>query len=216
MPAIPDGVKEPGARRAGRAVPPRSDAAGFAVFYSYEANFDAVLGFVTRRTACPHLAADLTADIFLAALQTARQYDPARGTPTAWLYGIARNVLASHYRGNALEQHAVARLNGHRLLDEEDITALEARIDAERAARHSGLSEPLRETLDLVAVDGLTPHEAAQALGLDRATVRTRLHRARRLLRTQPPTPTEHTNTPPPAHPVHGQLRPPPHFGGNI
>ncbi|MFC9467073.1 RNA polymerase sigma factor [Streptomyces coelicoflavus] len=194
MPAIPDGVKEPGARRAGRAVPPRSDAAGFAVFYFYEANFDAVLGFVTRRTACPHLAADLTADIFLAALQTARQYDPARGTPTAWLYGIARNVLASHYRGNALEQHAVARLNGHRLLDEEDITALEARIDAARAAR-----------------------EAAQALGLNRATVRSRLHHARRLLRTQPPTPTEHTNTPPPAHPVHGQLtRPPPHFGGNI
>lgn len=59
-----------------------------------------------------------------------------------------------------------------------------ARIDAERAARelaerHSGLSEPLREVLDLVAVDGLTPREAAQALGLNRATVRSRLHRAR-------------------------------------
>ncbi|WP_244942208.1 hypothetical protein [Streptomyces coelicoflavus] len=67
-----------------------------------------------------------------------------------------------HYRGSVLEQHAVARLSGHRLLDEEDIAALEARIDAERAARelaerHSGLSEPLREILDLVAIDGLTP-----------------------------------------------------------
>ncbi|WP_328565062.1 RNA polymerase sigma factor [Streptomyces coelicoflavus] len=198
MPPIPDGAKESGARRAGRAAPPRSDAAGFAVFY--EANFDAVLGFVTRRTACPQTAADLTADIFVAALQAARQYDPARGTPTAWLYGIARNVLASHYRGNALEQHAVARLNGHRLLDEEDITALEARIDAERAARelterHSGLSQPLREILDLVAVDGLTPREAAQTLGLNRATVRSRLHRARRLLRAQHPSATEHTST---------------------
>ncbi|WTS91814.1 hypothetical protein OHA99_36925 (plasmid) [Streptomyces coelicoflavus] len=37
--------------------------------YFYEANFDEVLGFVTRRTACPHVAADLTADIFVAALQ---------------------------------------------------------------------------------------------------------------------------------------------------
>ncbi|MFJ4274243.1 sigma factor-like helix-turn-helix DNA-binding protein, partial [Streptomyces coelicoflavus] len=75
------------------------------------------------------------------------------------------------------------------------------RIDAERATRepaerHSGLSQPLREILDLVAVNGLTPREAAQTLGLNRATVRTRLHRARRPLRTQPPTPTEHTSTP--------------------
>ncbi|MFJ4276226.1 sigma factor-like helix-turn-helix DNA-binding protein [Streptomyces coelicoflavus] len=52
--------------------------------------------------------------------------------------------------------------------------------------------------LDLVAVDGLTPREAAQTLGLNRATVRTRLHRARRPLRTQPPTPTTHTH---PHHP---------------
>ncbi|GAA2697860.1 sigma-70 family RNA polymerase sigma factor [Streptomyces violaceolatus] len=198
MPLIPDRAEEP-ERRASRAAPPRPDATGFAVFY--EANFDAVLGFVTRRTACPHVAADLTADIFVAALQAAGQYDPRRGAPAAWLYGIARNVLASHYRGSALEQHAVARLSGHRLLDEEDIAALEARIDAERAARelvarHSGLSEPLREILDLVAVDGLTPREAAQALGLNRATVRSRLYRARRLLRTQHPAAAEHTSIP--------------------
>ncbi|MDX3321205.1 RNA polymerase sigma factor [Streptomyces sp. ME03-5684b] len=198
MPLIPDRAEEP-ERRASRAAPPRPDAAGFAVFY--EANFDAVLGFVTRRTACPQVAADLTADIFVAALQAAGQYDPRRGAPAAWLYGIARNVLASRYRGSALEQHAVARLNGHRLLDEEDIAALEARIDAERAARelverHSGLSEPLREILDLVAVDGLTPREAAQALGLNRATVRSRLHRAKRLLRAQGPSATEHTSIP--------------------
>ncbi|MEW2399219.1 RNA polymerase sigma factor [Streptomyces sp. NPDC046862] len=176
-------------RRASRAAPPRPDAAGFAAFY--EENFDAVLGFVTRRTYCPQVAGDLTADIFVAALETAGQYDPKRGTPYAWLYGIARNVLSSHYRGNAREQHATARLNGRRLLDEEDIAAMEERIDAERAARalaerHSALSEPLREVLDLVTVDGLTPREAAQVLGLNQATVRSRLLRARRALRDEP------------------------------
>ncbi|MFF6995910.1 RNA polymerase sigma factor [Streptomyces sp. NPDC008313] len=197
MPLIPERAKRP-ERRAGRAAPPRPDAAGFAVFY--EANFDAVLGFVTRRTTCPQVAADLTADIFVAALEAAGQYDPRRGVPAAWLYGITRNVLASHYRGSAREQHAVARLNGHRLLDEEDIAALEERIDAGRAARelaerHSGLSEPLREVLDLVAVDGLTPREAAQVLGLNRATVRSRLHRAKRQLRAERPSATEHTES---------------------
>lgn len=203
MPLLPEWLPEWAAvpkRRASRAAPPRPDAAGFAAFY--EENFDAVLGFVTRRTHCPQVAADLTSDIFVAALETAGQYDPKRGTPYAWLYGIARNVLSSHYRGSAREQHAVARLNGRRLLDEEDIAALEERIDAERAARalaerHGALSERLREVLDLVTVDGLTPREAAQVLGLNQATVRSRLLRARRALRDEPAhatTSVEHTD----------------------
>ncbi len=195
MPLIPEWAAG-SERRGSRAAPPRPDAAGFSAFY--EENFDAVLGFVARRTNCPQVAADLTADIFVAALEAAGQYDPKRGSPYAWLYGIARNVLASHYRGSAREQRAVARLNGHRLLDEEDIAALEERIDAERAARelaerHGALSEPLREVLDLVAVDGLTPGQAAQVLGLNRATVRSRLHRAKRLLRTAHPSPAQPT-----------------------
>ncbi|TDU02922.1 RNA polymerase sigma-70 factor (ECF subfamily) [Streptomyces sp. 846.5] len=166
--------------------PPVRDPAGFSAFYA--AHFDTVLGFVTRRTDDPHLAADLTADIFVTALEHAAGYDPRRGAPVAWLYGIARNVLAAHFRGSARESRAVARINGRRLLDDQDIAALEERIDASRAARHllaahAALSEPLRAVLDLVAVDGLTPGEAAQALGISPTAVRVRLHRARRLLR---------------------------------
>ena len=195
MPLLPRRAAAP-ERRTRRAAPPRPDAAGFSAFY--EENFDAVLGFVTRRTSCPQVAADLTADIFVASLEAAGQYDPKRGAPYAWLYGIARNVLASHYRGSAREQQVVAQLNGHRLLDEEDIAALEERIDAQRAARalsqrHSALSEPLREVLDLVTVDGLTPREAAQVLGINRATVRSRLLRARRALRAERPSVIEDT-----------------------
>ncbi|MEU6145873.1 sigma-70 family RNA polymerase sigma factor [Streptomyces sp. NPDC047081] len=176
----PDG----GGRR--QPAPPSGDPAGFSAFY--QENFEAVLTFVTRRTSDPHVAADLTADVFVAALEAADHYDAGRGTPIAWLYGIARNVVASHGRGTVRELGAVARLKGRRLLDTEDIAALEERIDAERAVRelaerHSALSEPLRAVLDLVAVDGLTPREAAQVLGISQATVRVRLHRARRVLR---------------------------------
>lgn len=160
---------------------------GFGAFY--EAHIDAVLGFVTRRVTDPHLAADLTADIFLAALKDAAGYRPDRGVPIAWLYGIARNVLAGHARAGARERGALQRLSGRRLLDDQDVAALEERIDAQRAfralaERHAALSEPLRAALDLVVVDGLTPAEAAQALGVTQATVRVRLHRARRALRT--------------------------------
>ncbi|MFC1409256.1 RNA polymerase sigma factor [Streptacidiphilus sp. N1-12] len=161
------------------------DPAGFAVFYQQQ--FDTVLGFVTRRTDSPHLAADLTADIFLAALEQAHTYDARRGAPVAWLYGISRNVLAAHFRGSAREQRAAARIAGRRLLDDQDVSAIEGRIDAARdarqlAAQHAALSEPLRAVLDLVALDGLSVREAAQALGISAATARVRLHRARKAL----------------------------------
>jgi RNA polymerase sigma-70 factor (ECF subfamily) len=165
--------------------PPIRDPAGFAAFY--EQQFDTVLGFVTRRVDDPHLAADLTADIFVAALENAHTYDARRGAPVAWLYGISRNVIAAHFRGSARERQAVARNGGRRLLDEQDVNAIEARIDAGRAARlmaeaHAGLSEPLREVLDLVVVDRLTTREAAQALGISATAARVRLHRARKAL----------------------------------
>jgi RNA polymerase sigma-70 factor (ECF subfamily) len=174
------------------------DPSGFAEFYRQ--NFAAVLGFVTRRTDSVHLAADLTADIFLTALEQVDSYDARRGTPAAWLYGIARNVLATHFRGSARERRAVSRIAGHRLLDEQDVAAIEARIDAARAARrltglHAALSEPLRAVLDLVAVDGLTIREAAQALGISAATARMRLHRARKALKSVTPQTDPSLNT---------------------
>jgi RNA polymerase sigma-70 factor (ECF subfamily) len=45
------------------------------------------------------------------------------------------------------------------------------------------LSASDRELLTLIAWDGLTPTEAAQALGCSRATLAVRLHRARARLR---------------------------------
>lgn len=167
--------------------PPARDPAGFAAFY--EQQFDVVLGFVTRRVDNAHLAADLTADIFVAALEGAHTYDARRGTPVAWLYGIARNVIHAHSHGTARERQAVARISGRRLLDDQDVSAIEARIDADRAARqlasaHAALSDPLRQVLDLVALDGLSAREAAQALDISSATARVRLHRARKALRT--------------------------------
>ncbi|WP_236654536.1 RNA polymerase sigma factor [Streptacidiphilus anmyonensis] len=78
------------------------------------------------------------------------------------------------------------------MLDGQDVAAIEARIDADRAARqlaghHAALSEPLRAVLDLVAVDGLTTREAARALGISTATARMRLHRARKALKSATP-----------------------------
>ncbi|QYC45004.1 ECF RNA polymerase sigma factor SigE [Nonomuraea coxensis DSM 45129] len=161
------------------------DPAAFEAFY--RRHVDAVLRFVTRRVSDPHLAADLTADIFVAVLDSAHTYVPGRGSEVAWLYGIARNVVSAQHRRAAREARAGGRLAGRRLLDDDDLTRMEERIDAGRRMRHAwealaGLPEGERAVLELVAIDQLSVKEAAEALGIRQVTARVRLHRARRAL----------------------------------
>ena len=169
--------------------PPLTDPDTFTVFY--RTHVDAVLRFVTRRVDDPHLAADITAEVFLSVIASAASYRSDRGNPVAWLYGIARNQIAGNARRQAREASRRERLAGRRLLDEDDIGRLEERIDADRSARDlyrrlQQLPESERAVLELVAVDGLTITEAAAALGIRAGAARARLGRARRALADAP------------------------------
>jgi RNA polymerase sigma factor (sigma-70 family) len=153
----------------------------------YREHVEAVQRFVARRVDDPYLAADLTADVFVAAIESAPSYRRNRGEPVAWLFGIARNVVAGEHRRSAKELRAAARVRGRELVDEEDLVASHERIDAESRARSLykemlQLSAGERAVLELVALDGLTVGEAAHALGIGPVAARVRLHRARRLL----------------------------------
>lgn len=166
------------------------DPALFAEFY--RRHIDAVLRFVARRVDDPHTAADLTAEIFLAVIDSADRYRPGLGSETAWLYGIARNIVAAEHRRTAKERQLNHRIVGRRLLEPDDIARLEERLDAEREGRRalaalSGLPDGERALLELIVVDQLTVSEAAAALGIAQGTARVRLHRARRALRAATP-----------------------------
>jgi len=161
------------------------DPGTFGVFY--EEHFDRVLGFVTRRVSDPYLAADLTADVFVAAIESASSYRPDRAVPVAWLYGIARHVVARHASRARREFDAMARFAGQQMVDADDIAVIEDRIDAARSARAladacAALPPSLQAVVELVGVDGLTVAAAAQVLGIRPSSVRVRLFRARRLL----------------------------------
>jgi RNA polymerase sigma-70 factor (ECF subfamily) len=161
----------------------------------YREHVEAVQRFVARRVASPELAADLTADVFVAAIESAHGYRDERGTPAAWLYGIARHVVAAEYRRAGRERRA-RPITGSALLDEDDVAAIVARIDAEAGARElyramDRLPERERAVLELVAVDQLTVTEAAAALGVRTVTARVRLHRARRRMEQQLASPAE-------------------------
>lgn len=165
-----------------------SDADALEAFY--REHLDAVQRFVARRVADPHLAADLTADIFVAAIEAAGTYRPDRGRPIAWLYGIARNVVSGEARRRGRHARAVRRISGRRLLDADSVARIEDRLDAERQARalYEGLAAlPARDRalLELVAIDGLSISEAAAALGMTPGSARVRLHRSRRLVQHQ-------------------------------
>ena len=159
-----------------------TDPDAFEAFYREHLQF--VRSFVARRVADPHTAADLTAEIFLAVIESANRYRATRGAPIAWLAGIARNVVAGHVRKQARELRAVSRVSGRALLDDASLERITARIDAERSTRAlyrslNALPAKQRGVVELVAVDGLSLAQAAAALGISPGTARTRYHRAR-------------------------------------
>jgi RNA polymerase sigma factor (sigma-70 family) len=168
----------------------------------YRANVDAVTAYFARRSADPHVVADLTADTFVAVITSFGSFDPRKGTGRAWVFGIARRVYASYCEAYSQQQHKTQRLAGRRDLSPDHIEELLDRIDAERAGRHlvselAQLPAGDRAVVELVDIAGLRPKEAAAALGLAPGTVRMRLMRTRARLRRQTPhLETAHLETP--------------------
>jgi DNA-directed RNA polymerase specialized sigma24 family protein len=127
----------------------------------YLRNVDVLMGYFARRCREPQTVADLTSETFVRAMNGFARFDPRRGSDRAWLFGIAAHVFARHCEQSAGDRDAVARLGGHRL------PAVE------------------RSAIELVDLEGLTPKEAALALGVSGAAFRKRLSRARSRLRQE-------------------------------
>jgi RNA polymerase sigma-70 factor (ECF subfamily) len=156
----------------------------------YRDNADAVMGYFARRAGEPQLMADLTSETFVRAAGTFASFDPRKGTPRAWLFGIAAHVYARHCDQAANGREAIERLAGHRSLERDEIEELAGKIDAERAGQEliehcSRLPQTERAAIELVGLVGLTPKEAAAALGVSRVVLRKRLSRARARLRKE-------------------------------
>lgn len=132
-------------------------------------------------------ADDVVAETFLVAFRRRDRFDPARGTPRPWLYGIAANLIAGHRRSEVMQYRVLARtavdpvLEGH---DEgADSRVAAAAVARQLAAALARLSKGDREVLLLIAWESLTYDEVAQALRIPVGTVRSRLNRARKKVR---------------------------------
>jgi len=164
----------------------RSDELAFEVLYRRHVR--RLTSYAAARCRRPEDVADLVATTFVAAIESAGSYDPARGDVLPWLIGIARHLASDSVRHAQREREALARVAGWRSLGQDEIADLEGRIDAARQlgdvqAAMERLHLRDREPLILLGHVGLSHIEAAQALGISTAAFRVRLMRARRALR---------------------------------
>jgi RNA polymerase sigma-70 factor (ECF subfamily) len=153
----------------------------------YDRFEEELLAFFLRATRRADIAADLTAEVFAAALSSAALFRAELGSARGWLFGIARHELADMWRRGRVEDRARRRvgLEPISLSDE----ALE-RID-ELASHGSGAVLRLLEDLpddQRDAVKGRVLHERsydelARSLSCSQSVVRQRVSRGLRSLR---------------------------------
>jgi RNA polymerase sigma-70 factor, ECF subfamily len=132
-------------------------------------------------------AEDVTQEVFLAILREDCGYDPARGTLSGYLFGIARKLVLRHLeRGRAdvpLDTEGDDFVHPElSVIDDplQDLTRREG-LDSLRRAVHA-LPRRYREVVVLCDLEEVDYADAAVALGCPIGTVRSRLHRARGLL----------------------------------
>ncbi|WP_327288886.1 RNA polymerase sigma factor [Streptomyces sp. NBC_01198] len=146
--------------------------------------------YVTRRLG-RDLADDVVGETFLIAFRGREDYDISRPQARPWLYGIAANLISRHRRSELRAYRALARSGADpvALTYATDPDAVDGRLVAQAAgaalaAALRALSDGDRHVLLLVAWEDFSYAEVADALGIPIGTVRSRLNRARRKMRS--------------------------------
>ncbi|HEX3748931.1 MAG TPA: RNA polymerase sigma factor [Streptosporangiaceae bacterium] len=142
-----------------------------------------LLRFLARRVN-PAEAEDLLGEVFRIAFERRPAFDRSRDSARPWLYGIAANLVAKHYRSETRRLRALARAGAAWVPDEDPaeraVAAADAGVRWARVADAIGvLPEAERQVLLLFAWEELSYDEIAAALGVPVGTVRSRLSRAR-------------------------------------
>lgn len=140
----------------------------------YAAHNAAVRTYVRRRIGSQD-ADDVVADVFVIAWRRLRDVPE---DPLPWLLGVARRVTANRWRGAT----RAAALRDRMMFESPTLApAVSMTPESSRVLRAlSTMRERDRETLLLVAWEGLAPAQAAKVLGVSPNTFSARLSRARR------------------------------------
>ncbi len=153
----------------------------------YRRRQGSVYRFALQMSGSKSIAEDVTQEVFLFLMREGHVFDPARGSLSAFLLGVARNHVLRRMRVDQLltplgddgdDEQAFVSDSELRPLDEL------ARAETVELVRKAVLSLPAkyREVVVLCELQDVSYGEAAGVLGCAIGTVRSRLHRARALL----------------------------------
>lgn len=157
-----------------------SEAALAALYRRFQGH---VFRYALRMSGSEFAAEEVTQEVFLFLLREPGRYRPEAGPVGAYLIGVARNYLLRRLsragRTVELEESAPSRDGG-------PAAQFERRNEVE-AVRRAVFALPVRyrEVVVLCELDEASYEEAAAALGCPVGTVRSRLNRARALLRAR-------------------------------
>lgn len=157
-------------------------AAGADLLALYDQALPQVYGYLLSRCGQKALAEDLTAETFLAAVDTVRRDQPVT---VAWLIGVARHKLVDHWRRLAREERNLALVTAEPEPPWEDgvLDAVTARAVLAR------LGPQHRLALTLRYLDGLPVPEVARLLDRTLHATEALLVRARAAFRRAYDTP---------------------------
>jgi RNA polymerase sigma-70 factor (ECF subfamily) len=163
----------------------RADPSAFAELY--RRYLPRVHAFAYRRTNDPEAAEDITSAAFERALRNLHAFRWQPGGFGPWLFRIVANELADHYRRAGRAASDRAALGAGRLVaqpprDPADEVGERDAVD-ELLAAMNRLSPRYQQALELRYLAGLSPDEAAAAMGTSKATMAVVVHRATRALR---------------------------------
>jgi RNA polymerase sigma-70 factor (ECF subfamily) len=160
------------------------DDSAFAVIY--RRYLPLVVRWCLRETRNRELSADLSAEVFAAALTGARRYRPEQGSVAAWLVGIARNKLRESRRRRQIEDSTRRRLGVQPAeITDADLERVEelASLDGEILAYVEDLPADQRAALLSRVVDERSYAEIASELSCSELAVRQKVSRGLRALR---------------------------------
>ncbi|MFU8840122.1 MAG: sigma-70 family RNA polymerase sigma factor [Nitriliruptoraceae bacterium] len=149
---------------------------------------DVLYRVALRLTGSPPEAEDLVQDTLVRAFRAFDRFDGRY--PRAWLLTILRNTRSNDLRKrrpDLLDAEVADRLPDGGREGERDATAAQAlagQLSPQVREAVASLSAKHRAVVVLVDLDGLTYQEAADLLEVPIGTVMSRLHRARRRVRT--------------------------------
>ena len=148
----------------------------------YRSSRDDVYAYVAGLLRDATAAEEVTAAAFERAYRKRNRFDPRRGEPRAWLFGIARNAALDELRRRGRQAEMATEP-----ADPAGIGVDESAADSERRLAVSVALERLqpseRELIALKFFAGLANAEIAEVLGLSESNAGTKLHRAMTKLR---------------------------------